>query len=740
MLLILPRYFLRRWSYPLLGALFFYGGLILAWEMVVQSRQIFAIGAPFQWLIPALLLQVPETLGIVFPMAAVLGGLLGSQQLSEGSEMVASQGLGVGMRSILRPWLLMSVVLLAMTALNSHFLVPKVSTFQQLVQARMLDAAQTRFLKPGSPPFLPANKPNNAIWIDASGEIHLMESSPQGVQHLVAQSMEWARVEKDGQLSAINIEFRELSGSLIQKVDGSVVHIRQKTLNFAIPIPPPTRSVMASTPVRYLSTSALLKSRSPQALIELGLRFSLPIATCALLLLGIALGLGHPRFQRGGAIIKSLGVILVYYLLVELTRNQISAGKARMLALLLLLPWLFLASGFLLLWRRLRPHHSAPAILRRGLGWLKRQALARVGPSVHRALAALHSALPHPARFLGWLKTKRRDQGTLGRWTRGLWWRNWGATLGTFLTLSLLLEFSTLAGDLAKNKVSLLVFLHYWVWNLPPFLVVVLPLAFLFGGVLSLSEATMSREWVALRAGGTSLIQWTMAGARAWGVILVLSLLLQAIVAPAVIGKVDSLYDRIKNRPAKHLYTKPWVYLGSTGILWYLEGSTRWGFPLKPQGGGAPILLKWRMQEFRSEALPWNSLAWVSGPKSGDLFPDQALREVAKPEEASTPDLVRWQRWAPDPERAAMLWGRMLDWLAGPCLLFAMLPYAFPTPRGGRGQALSFSLVAGLLFMMAQAVFGGAARAGDIPGFWGVLAPLTGLLGFGLLGLRRLRT
>ena len=437
MLPTLPRYFLKRWSYPFLGALFFYGGLLLAWEMVVQSKQIFSIGAPFHWLIPALLLQVPETLGIVFPMAAVLGGLMGSQHLSEGSEMVASQGLGVGMRTILRPWLLMSVILLVLTTLNAHFLVPKVNSFQQAIQARMVDAAQNQFLKVGSAPYFPPQNPNTAIWIDASGEIHLMESSAQGVQHLVAHSMEWTRTEKDGQLSSINMELKELSGSLVQRSNGSIAHIHQKTLTFPISVAAPARPILASTPVRYHSTSELLSHRTPQGLNELGLRFSLPFATCALLLLGIALGLGHPRFQHGGAILKSLSVILVYYLILELSKNQIKAGKAGMLAVVLLLPWVFLVLGFWLLRRRLHPHRAAPALFRRSLDWLKGEAILRTGPSVQRALEALKQALPHPMRFLRWLQGRHRDQGTLGRWTRSLWWKSWGATLGTFLTLDL---------------------------------------------------------------------------------------------------------------------------------------------------------------------------------------------------------------------------------------------------------------------------------------------------------------
>jgi lipopolysaccharide export LptBFGC system permease protein LptF len=103
-------------------------------------------------------------------------------------------------------------------------------------------------------------------------------------------------------------------------------------------------------------------------------------------------------------------------------------------------------------------------------------------------------------------------------------------------------------------------------------------------------------------------------------------------------------------------------------------------------------------------------------------------------------DLFHWQKWAPDPERAALLWGRLFNWLAGPCLLFAMLPYAFPSPRGGRGSSLGYSLVAGLIFMGLQALFSGAAKAGDLPSAWGVLCPMMLLVGFGLMRLNRLRT
>jgi lipopolysaccharide export LptBFGC system permease protein LptF len=287
--------------------------------------------------------------------------------------------------------------------------------------------------------------------------------------------------------------------------------------------------------------------------------------------------------------------------------------------------------------------------------------------------------------------------------------------------------------------VHFIVFVQYWFWNLPPFLVVALPMAFLLGTLLTLSEAALTREWLALRAGGVSLLKWLWSSRWAWGVVTTLTLALQVAVASAAIGRANKLYKQILNRSQVQTTSRPWLYLGSTGVLWHLQSDQRWGFPLKAPGE-APILLHWRLGDTHSEALAWGGLAMVPGPTADRLFPSRALQNAANAEEASTPDLVRWQSWAPDPERSHMLWGRLLGWLAGPCLVLAMLSFAFPGPRQGRGQALGAGLVAGLVFLGMQTLFGGAARASEIPAYWGVLAPLLLLLSVSLLRLRRLRT
>jgi lipopolysaccharide export LptBFGC system permease protein LptF len=742
----LLKYLLKRWLLPFLGALVFYGGMLMAFEVVGVTKEIFSIGAPFRWVAPLLLLAVPENLGMVLPMAAVLGGLMGTQYLSEGSELVAAQGLGVGMRALVKPWLLLASGILVLATLNAHLLVPWANATSQRVQAQMLEEARTRFLRPGAPPWFPPRAPRNAVWIAPDGQIHLMEVSNDRVQHLVAASMEWGQSDKSVEGSDINLRMDNLRGITFHKTDGKVTLIQEKEHTYTIPVPPVPR-LLQSTNMRFRPTRDLLQRNTPEALVELSRRFTLPLASCALLLLGIALGLGHPRFQKGGAMVKSLGVIVIYYLLLKYCENQVLVAKTEMLwprIAIFALPFVFLAAGFVLLTRRLRPHRANRLSDLASVQAMA--ALLRKAPRAARVIHGLGRACRHlwhfalsikPGRWLG-LSSRAT---VLTAWTNDLWWRCWGAVMGTFLALSLLIEYASLAGDLVHNHVSNLVFVRYWLWNLPTFLAVVLPLAFLLGGVLAMSDAAMTREWVALRAGGASFLQWCRAGARAWGAVLALTFVLQAWVAPQAFQRADSLYQQILGRPVRSQQTRPaWLNLGSTGVVWFLDGPVRWGFPLKAAGGDVPILLKWQMQSIRSQALPWDSLNLVAGPFTTDLFPDRALRDTTSAEGTATVDLFHWQKWAPAPERATMIWSRLLGFLAGPSLLFGMLSFSFPSPRGGRGQALGYALAAGLIFMGMQALFTGAAKAGEFPSLWGVLCPMLLMLGFGLSRLHRLRT
>lgn len=558
-----------------------------------------------------------------------------------------------------------------------------------------------------------------------------MDAGPDGVRHIVARHLDYSIQSGGDGKASVELRLLDLRGALVQPGGEGVLHIKQEQQILRFALPSATR-LLPPTPLRNRPTAELLTHRDREARIELVRRFALPLASAGLLLLGIALGFGHPRFYRGGAILKSMAVIVIYYLLLRLFENNYETGRSQSVFPMLLLPFAFLGAGAWLLSRRLKPHR--PSRLARWIRHLGARRLQAGGTSVWMRLRARGQALSHHIR-----QHRSARSGVFLRWATYGWWRNWAAAMGSLLLLDFLVEYANLAGDLAEHHVHAATFFAYWLWKLPPFLAVVLPIAFLLGSLLALSEAAVRLEWTALKSGGISLVQWIWQAKWAWGPVLAATFLLQAWVAPLAEGRSDALFRRMLERPAPAEGVRPWLYLGQTGVLWHLSTEGRWGFPLKPPGE-APILLRWTPGESRSLALPWDASRFVLGPEADRLFPDRSLREAPTPERASTLDLFTWQRWAPDPQRAHLLWSRLLGWLAGPVLLFGLLSFAFPAPRSGRGTALGIGLVGGLVFLGLQTLFGGAAQAGELPPLWGLLAPFLLLAGFGFLRLPRLRT
>lgn len=726
---VLIRYLLKRYGLPILGGLLFYGGLVLANELIRISKELFALGAPYRWLFPMLGGILPEVFGFVLPMAAVLGGLWGSQTLSTDSELIAAQGLGVGSSTVLKAWGLLASCLFLAAAINAHWLVPAASRFQGRMKVRMVEEARAAFLQPGGPPRFPSGNTDRAIWMAKDGRVHLMERSPLGVQHLLSEKIQIVQNQTNSNENSFNLTLQNLKGAIYQPAEGKVILMNQQSQTIVFKTPE-FNDLNIKSPLPFLGTRDLLRHQEPEAWIELSRRFTLPFATAALLLMGIALGVGHVRFQRGSPVLKSLGVILLYYLLLKFFENRVKSNDIKYIYLIILMPFSFFVWGLAALRRGFRPHQKPRLdlmdLFRR---WIRVLSLRfeRGRPGNASGTA---DAIPQKGSAWG---------PVLPRWSSRIWFRNWGAVLGSLLLLYFLLEYANLAEDLAQHHQPFGLFLAYWIWNLPPFLVVVLPMTFLLGGTLAFSETAVSQEWTAIRTGGGSLVGWCRLGLPAWGTTLAATLLLQVWVAPWAFGHADGLYRKILDRPPRSAQAKPWLHLGSTGVLWHLEGLERWGFPLHGPDQ-APLLLHWRVGQERSEGLPWGSLELLPGPLAADLFPHESLRVSSTPEGTSTPDLLQWQHWSPDAERAVLLWERLLGWLAGPCLLFGMLASAFPRPREGRGKALASALSAGLAFFGLQALFGGAARAGQIPAAWGVASPLLLLLAFGLVRLRELRT
>lgn len=176
------------------------------------------------------------------------------------------------------------------------------------------------------------------------GRVHWADLLPGGVQHLVAEKIQIIQDDKIGVNSSIALKLENLKGCLYQPKDDRVVLLAQADHTLRFDLPSSARLLPAS-PLPHLDTSDLLQHAQPKARVELARRFALPFATAALLLLGLAFGAEHARFRKGGAILRSLGVIVLYYVLLKLFEDRVTTAAWSRTLPLFLLPFGFLGWG-----------------------------------------------------------------------------------------------------------------------------------------------------------------------------------------------------------------------------------------------------------------------------------------------------------------------------------------------------------------------------------------------------------
>jgi hypothetical protein len=220
---IINKYLIKTWLYPLIGAVVFYGALIVTNEAMALSKEVFIQGASIIWLALLLLSSLPELLSIILPIATLLAGLIGTQSLSINSEVVAAQGMGVGYRSWIKSWSIFAALVLSVGLLNSHFITPWSNSQQQTFRDSMSETLKSRVIKPGGQPWSPPNNPNMTIWSDFLGNTHIAEVRLNEVQHMIGQDINYIFSNNYDGSSNASIQLKNLNGALYQPVNDSII-------------------------------------------------------------------------------------------------------------------------------------------------------------------------------------------------------------------------------------------------------------------------------------------------------------------------------------------------------------------------------------------------------------------------------------------------------------------------------------------------------------------------------------
>ena len=327
MLSILDRYFLRELARTVAATTIVLLVIVAGSAFAKVLQQVAGGSFPASVMFQVLGLKTLDQLTNVLPLASFIGVLMGLGRMYRESEMHVLSSSGMGPAGLLRPVLLLSAVLVAITAVVSLWLGPwAVRTSDEMVAAANrsivaagLDAGRfTNF--PGK---------DGIIFVDSLSR----DGSKLGRTFLAVQTG-----GKDGHPHVKLVS--AASGQLYQESNGDGRFIAFKDgWQYDVPLgaddwrqmqyernDTSLSSVQGNDdddPTHALSSWELAHSTDPAARAEFAWRANAPPLTFVLLLLALPLSRQNPREPRYGRLLLAMVSFYFYYLLLALGRAQI---------------------------------------------------------------------------------------------------------------------------------------------------------------------------------------------------------------------------------------------------------------------------------------------------------------------------------------------------------------------------------------------------------------------------------
>ncbi|MFQ5789152.1 MAG: LptF/LptG family permease, partial [Acidobacteriota bacterium] len=243
----------------------------------------------------------------------------------------------------------------------------------------------------------------------------------------------------------------------------------------------------------------------PVYLVEIHKKFSIPFACFVFGVLGLALGIRNRREGRSWGFVVSIGVIFIYYVLIQLGENAAKQGRMPPLVAMWTANAVLGVVGLILLTRNAREAHaSLPSLgqvytaVRR---WLPLPGLFQ--PPRGRTVPARSRS--RPVVILRIPRVVVRFPNTLDRYVTREFFRYFALILAALVVVYVLGVLIDVLEDVFEHNVKGKLVFQYLAAILPQVLFHMLPLATLTATLVNFAILTKTSEITAIKAGGTSL-------------------------------------------------------------------------------------------------------------------------------------------------------------------------------------------------------------------------------------------
>ena len=300
-----------------------------------------------------------------------------------------------------------------------------------------------------------------------------------------------------------------------------------------------------------------------EQLVELSKRIAVPLGVIIFSLLAVPLGVISKKGGKSYGFVVSLGIFLVYFLLLSLGEGFAKSGRLSPI----LGPWVgnmvFLILALYLL-----------AVSEKETGW------SRLIRPLSKILAALS------ARFRSREAQLQAQNGSANQVAgRGVRWsvplildkyvisgflRYFLLVLSSFVIIFIVFTFFELLEDVVANQTPILVVLNYFRYLLPQIVFYMLPMSVLVAVLVNFGVLARTSQIVAMKASGISLYRLALSLMAVTLLMSGLSFAMQEYLLPSCNQKQDSLRDVIKGRrPQTYLRPDRKCMMGEQSKIFY---------------------------------------------------------------------------------------------------------------------------------------------------------------------------
>lgn len=597
MLKFFDRYLLKELIPPFFIGLLVYSFVLLMNQIFLLSELFIAKGVSLSVVVQIFLYLIPSILAFAVPMSVLMGILAGLSRLSSDSEIVAFRTLGIRNTRILRPVLIFAVGGWLVTSFLTLYLAPRanyrwVQTLTRSVLAKVQLKINPREFNESIPQTVifiqditPENRWENIFvylahspgeqraFLARTGRLNFFAEAKRatlelfdGAIHTVPLSNPerysitfFDRVEEEISVESLFAQFssekrvrekdiRELTNG-IKRIEDSRLQLEAERKKLAA-----ERNRARDADIRLKAIDHGLRQNEREGRshwVEIHKKFALPFVCLIFVLMGIPLGISTRKGGRTSGFTVSLGIILIYYILI--TAGEKSAMEGRISPFLGM--WganiLFLLAGIYLFARSSKESPllglSSRLVKKRGA----KKVIIRVRVS------------PHTQKLLtwSWPRLSLRFPNILDRYIMRKYLTIFLLVFLALLSISIIVTFFERIDNVYEHNKSLALFLRYIEYRIPEFVHYILPVTVLTATLLTLGLMTKFNEITAMKACGISVYRLILSIVFMAGLVSLFSFALQERLLPSANKKAEEVWNRINDLPARsyNFLDRRWV-------------------------------------------------------------------------------------------------------------------------------------------------------------------------------------